>query len=73
MSDILCVFDVFFFYLMVVYQVENQVNVSMYRLVLSQLRLHLIQPVDESLEGICKLTREQQGLLQFVLSADEHK
>lgn len=60
-------------YLVVVYQIENQVYVSVYWLVLSQLRFHFIQPVDECLEGICKLTREQQGLLQLVLSAGEHK
>lgn len=64
---------VWFFYLVVVYQVENQVYVSMYGLVLSQLRLHLVQPVNKSLESICKLAREQQGLLQLVLSARANK
>lgn len=60
-------------YLVGVYQVENQINVSMHGLVLSQLRLHFIQPVNESLEGIGKLPGEQQGLLQLVLSAEENK
>lgn len=50
-------------YLVVVYQVENQVYVSVYGLVLSQLRFHSVQPVDERLESICKLPGEQQGLL----------
>lgn len=58
-----------FSYLMVVYQVENQVYVPMDRLVFSQLRLHSVQPVDQSLEGVCELAGEQQGLLQLVLSA----
>lgn len=61
------------FYLVVVYQVENQVYVSMNRLVLSHLRFHSVQPVNESLESVCKLAREQQGLLKLVLSAGEHK
>lgn len=61
------------FYLVVVYQVENQVYVSMYGLVLSQLRFHSVQPVNESLESVCKLAGEQQGLLKLVLSAGEHK
>lgn len=62
-----------FLYLVVIHQVENQINVSMHGLVLSQLRFHFIQPVDESLEGVCKLTGEQQGLLQLVLSAAENQ
>lgn len=60
-------------YLVVVYQVENQVYVSVYGLVLSQLRFHPVQPVNESLEGVCKLAGEQQGLLKLVLPAGEHK
>lgn len=72
MWDILCVWSGDVFYLVVVYQVENQVNVSMYWLVLSQLRFHSVQPVNESLESICKLAGEQQGLLKLVLSAEEH-
>lgn len=60
-------------YLVVVYQVQNQVYVSVHWLVLSQLRFHSVQPVNKSLEGVCKLAREQQGLLQLVLSAGEHK
>lgn len=60
-------------YLVVVYQVENQVYVSMYRLVLSQLRFHSVQPVNESLESVCKLAGKQQGLLQLVLSAEERR
>ena len=63
----------FAFYLVVVYQVENQVYVSMNGLVLSQLRFHFIQPVNESLEGVCELAGEEQGLLQLVLSAGEDK
>ena len=50
-------------YLVVVYQVENQVYVSMHGLVLSQLRFHSVQPVNESLESVCKLAGKQQGLL----------
>ena len=61
------------FYLVVVYEVENQVYVSMYGLVLSQLRFHSVQPVNESLESVFKLAREQQGLLQLVLSAGDNK
>ena len=60
-------------YLVGVYQVEDQVYVSVYGLVLSQLRLHPVQPVNESLESVCKLSREQQGLLKLVLSAREHR
>lgn len=44
------------FYLVVVYQVKNQVYVSMHGLVLGQLRLHSVEPVNESLERICKLS-----------------
>lgn len=58
---------------MVVYQVEHQVYVSVYRLVLSQLRFHSVQPVNESLESVCKLAGEQQSLLQLVLSGVENK
>lgn len=60
-------------YLVVVYQVENQVYVSVYGLVLSQLRFHSVQPVNKSLESICKLAGEQQGLFQLVLSAVQNK
>lgn len=60
------------FYLVVVYEIEDQVYVSMYWLVLSQLRLNSVQPVNEGLQGVCKLSGEQQGLLQLVLSAGEH-
>lgn len=56
---------------MVVDQVENQVYVSVYGLVLSQLRLHSVQPVDQSLQSVCELTREQQSLLQLVLPAGQ--
>lgn len=58
---------------MVVHEVENQVYVSMYRLVLSQLRFHSVQPVNESLESVCKLAGEQQGLFQLVLSTEKDK
>lgn len=50
-------------YLVVIYQVENQVYVSMYGLVVSQLRLHSVQPVNKRLESVCKLAGEQKGLL----------
>ncbi len=60
-------------YLVVVYEVENQVYVSVYGLVLSQLRLHSVQPVNESLESVSKLAGEQQCLLKLVLPAGEHK
>lgn len=60
------------FYLVVVYEIEDQVYVSMYWLVLSQLWLDSVQPVNESLQSVRKLSREQQGLLQLVLSAGEH-
>lgn len=60
-------------YLVVVYQVEDQVYVSVHGLVLGQLRLHSVQPVNESLERVCKLSGEQQGFLQLVLSAGDHK
>lgn len=60
-------------YLVVIYQVENQVYVSMHGLVLSQLRLHSVQPVNKRLESVCKLAGEQKGLLQLVLSAGENK
>lgn len=66
-------FLLFYFYLVVVYQVEHQVYVSVYRLVLSQLRFHSVQPVNESLESVCKLTGEQQGLLELVLSGVQNK
>lgn len=42
-------------------------------LVLGQLWFHSVQPVGESLESVSKLSREQQRLLQFVLSARENK
>lgn len=43
-------------YLVVVYQVEDQVDVSVHRLVLSQLRFHSVEPVDESLQSVCELS-----------------
>ena len=43
-------------YLVVVDQVEHQVYVPVDGLVLSHLRLHLVQPVDERLQGLCELT-----------------
>lgn len=43
------------FYLVVVYKVEDQVYISMYGLVLSQLRFHSVKPVNQGLESICKL------------------
>lgn len=61
------------FYLVVVDQVKNQVYVSVHGLVLGQLRLHSVEPVNESLERICKLSGEEQGFLQLVLSAGDHE
>lgn len=55
-------------YLVVVYQVENQVYISMNWLVLSHLWFNSIEPVNERLQSICKLAREQQGLFQLILS-----
>lgn len=55
---------------MVVYQVQNQVDVSMNWLVLSHLWLHPVQPVNESLQSVFELAGEQQCLLQLVLPAE---
>lgn len=46
-----------------VHQVGHQIQISMYWLVLSQLRLNAIQPVHQGLESLCKLAGEKQGLL----------
>lgn len=59
--------NVSFIYLVTVDEIEHQVYISMYWLVLGQLRLHSVQPVNQGLQGISKLTREQQRLFQFVL------
>ena len=53
---------------MVVHEVEHEVDVSVDGLVVSQLWLHLVQPVYERLQCLCELAREQQRLLQLVLS-----
>lgn len=58
-------------YLVAVYEVEDQVNVSVHRLILSQLRLHSVQPIDQSLQGVRELSGEQKRLLQLVLPARE--
>lgn len=60
-------------YLVAVYEVEDQVYVSVHWLVLSQLRLHSVQPVNQSLQGVRELSGEQQRLLQLVLPARERK
>lgn len=60
-------------YLVVVDEVEDQVDVSVHGLVLGQLGLHPVQPVNESLESVCKLSGEQQGFLQLILSAGDHE
>lgn len=60
-------------YLVAVYEVEDQVYVSVHRLVLGQLRLHSVQPVDQRLQGVSELSREQQRLLQLVLPERERK
>ena len=50
-----------------VHEVHDEVQVSVDRLVLSQLRLDLVQPVNQGLQGVHELARKQQGLLQLVL------
>lgn len=62
-----------FSYLVAVYEVEDQVYVSVHRLVLGQLRLHSVEPVDQSLQGVRELSGEQQRLLQLVLPARERR
>lgn len=62
-----------FSYLVAVYEVEDQVYVSVHRLVLGQLRLHSVKPVDQSLQGVRELSGEQQRLLQLVLPARERR
>lgn len=42
-------------HLMGVHEVHDKVEVPMHRLVLSQLGLHLVQPVDQGLQGIHEL------------------
>lgn len=54
-------------HLMGVHEVHDKVEVPMHGLVLGQLRLHLVQPVDQGLQSIHELARKQQGLLQLVL------
>jgi len=53
---------------MCVHEVGHQIQVSVDGLVFGQLRLHSVQPVHQHLKSLCKLTREQQRLLQLVLS-----
>lgn len=53
---------------MAVNEIQDEVYVPVYRLIFSQLWFHFIQPVDESLQCVCELTREQQSFLQLVLS-----
>lgn len=62
-----------FFYLVTVNEIKDQVYISMYWLVLGQLRLHSVQPVNQGLKGISKLTREQQCLLKLVLPERKHR
>lgn len=52
---------------MSIHQVHDQVQVSMDRLVLSQLRFHLVEPVHQSLQCIHELPREQESFFQLVL------
>lgn len=50
-----------------IHEVHDEVEVPVHGLVLSQLRLYLVQPVDQGLQSVHELTRKQQGLLQLVL------
>lgn len=54
-------------HLMGVHEVHDEVEVPVHGLVLGQLRLHLVQPVDQGLQSVHELARKQQGLLQLVL------
>lgn len=50
-----------------IHEVHDEVQVPVHRLVLSQLRLYLVQPVHQGLQSVHELARKQQGLLQLVL------
>lgn len=52
---------------MSIHQVHDQVQVTVDRLVFSQLGLHLVQPVHQGLQRIHELAREQEGFFQLVL------
>lgn len=57
--------------LVCIQQVADQVHISVHRLLLAELRLDPVQPVHQRLQGVRKLTREQEGLLQLVLPERE--
>ena len=50
-----------------IHEVHDKVEVPVHGLVLSQLWLHLVQPVDQGLQSVHELAWKQQGLLQLVL------
>jgi hypothetical protein len=50
-----------------IHEVHDKVKVPMHWLVLSQLWLHLVQPVNQGLQSIHELARKQQGFFQLVL------
>lgn len=54
-----------------IHEIRDKVQVSMDRLVFSQLWLYAVQPVHKCLQSLGKLTREQQGLLQLMLPENE--
>ena len=60
-------------YLVGVHEVGDQVQVTVDGLVLTELGLHSVQPVHQRLQGLRKLAREQEGLLQFVLSGKRER
>ena len=43
---------------MIIDQIHHQIDVSVDRLVLSQLGLDPVEPVNEGLQGVCELPRE---------------
>lgn len=54
-----------------IHQVHDQIQITMDRLILSQLWLHFIKPVDQGLQCIHELAREEQGFFQLVLPEEK--
>ena len=60
-------------YFMRFHEVSDCIQVTMYGFFVTELGLHLVQPVQQGLHGFLELAREQQSLLKLTLPATQKK
>ena len=58
-------------YLVGFHEVHDSVNVSVDHDVVRHFGFHLIEPVQQGLQGILELTAVEEGLFQFALPVDD--